>query len=137
MLRLLSLLVLLALPVQAEEIVLGLSRDEVAITANFDGSDVMIYGAVKRDAPAPSEDPLEVIITLAGPSESVLVRRKERRFGIWVNTDTVEVDVAPSFYAVATSAPFREALTEVEDLRPHRGGLRRADFHHPQRCRRG
>ena len=117
MLRLLSLLVLLALPVQGEEIVLGLSRDEVAITANFDGSDVMIFGAVKREAPAPSGGPLEVIITLAGPSESVLVRRKERRLGIWVNTDSVEVDVAPSFYAVATSAPFRDVLTEVEDLR--------------------
>jgi uncharacterized protein (TIGR02186 family) len=117
MLRLMSLLVLLALPAQAEEIVLGLSRDEVAITANFDGSDVMIFGAVKRDAPAPSTGDLAVLITLAGPSEAVLVRRKERRLGIWVNTDAVEVDEAPSFYAVATSAPFRDTVTEVEDLR--------------------
>ncbi|MCF2869612.1 TIGR02186 family protein [Octadecabacter sp. G9-8] len=117
MLRLLSLLVLLALPAHSEEIVIGLSRDEVAITANFDGSDVMIFGAVKREAPAPDNGDLEVIITLAGPSESVLVRRKERRLGIWVNTDAVEVDAAPSFYAVATSAPFRETLSEVEDLR--------------------
>lgn len=117
MFRLISLLVLLALPAQSEEIVLGLSRDEVAITANFDGSDVMIFGAVKREAPAPDEAPLQVIITLAGPSESVLVRRKERRFGIWMNADTVEVDEAPSFYAVATSAPFRDALSAVEDLR--------------------
>lgn len=115
--RLIALLCLLAAPLQAEEIVLGLSRDEVAITANFDGSDVMIFGAVKRDAPAPDGSPLEVIITLAGPSEPVMVRRKDRRFGIWVNTDAVEVDEAPSFYAVATSAPFRNALSEVEDLR--------------------
>lgn len=115
--RLIALLCLLAAPLQAEEIVLGLSRDEVAITANFDGSDVMIFGAVKRDAPAPEGSPLEVIITLAGPSEPVMVRRKDRRFGIWVNTDAVEVDEAPSFYAVATSAPFRDALSEVEDLR--------------------
>lgn len=117
MLRLIALLCLLALPAQSEEIVLGLSRDEVAITANFDGSDVMIFGAVKRDAPVPDSGPLNVIITLAGPSAPVLVRRKERRFGIWVNTDAVEVDEAPSFYAVATSAPFADVLTEVEDLR--------------------
>jgi uncharacterized protein (TIGR02186 family) len=117
MFRLIALLFALALPVQAEEIVLGLSRDEVAITANFDGSDVMIFGAVKRDAPAPGTGPLQVIITLAGPSEPVLVRRKDRRFGIWVNTDAVEVDQAPSFYAVATSAPFRDSISAVEDLR--------------------
>ncbi len=117
MLRLFAFLCLLAAPVQAEEIVLGLSRDEVAITATFNGSDVLIFGAVKRDAPAPEGSPLEVIITLAGPSQPVTVRRKDRRFGIWVNTDAVEVDEAPSFYAVATSAPFHDALSEVEDLR--------------------
>lgn len=117
MFRLIAALVLIAMPLQAEEIVLGLSRDEVAITANFDGSDVMIFGAVKREAPAPNGEPLQVIITLAGPSEPVLVRRKERRLGIWVNTDAVEVDEAPSFYAVATSAPMRDTLSEVEDLR--------------------
>jgi len=117
MIRVLFALFLFAAPVQAEEIVLGLNRDEVAITATFDGSDVFIFGAVKRDAPAPEGSPLQVIITLAGPSEPVIVRRKERRFGIWVNTDAVEVDEAPAFYAVATSAPMDEVVTGVEDLR--------------------
>lgn len=118
MLRLLALLFCAALPVQAqEEIVLGLSHDEVAITATFNGSDVQIFGAVKRDAPAPVGGPLEVIITLAGPQQAVLVRRKERVLGVWVNTDAVEVDEAPSFYAVATSAPMSEVLLDIEDLR--------------------
>lgn len=117
MIRLLSLLLILALPAKAEEIVLGLSRDEVAITATFDGSDVLIFGAVKRDAPAPDTGPLEVIITLAGPSEPVVVRRKERVFGIWANTDAVNVDEAPSFYAVATSGPIADILHDTEDLR--------------------
>jgi hypothetical protein len=35
MFRLIALFMLLALPAKAEEIVLGLSRDEVAITATF------------------------------------------------------------------------------------------------------
>ena len=38
MLRLVIALCLLALPVQAEEVVAGLSRDTVQITTNFDGS---------------------------------------------------------------------------------------------------
>ncbi|MEL7099898.1 MAG: TIGR02186 family protein [Pseudomonadota bacterium] len=101
----------------AEEVVLGLSQDEVAITATFDGSDVLIFGAVKREAPIPDGPPLGVVITLSGPSEPVMVRRKDRRFGIWVNTDAVEVDLAPSFYAIVTSAPLSEVLTETEDLR--------------------
>ncbi|MCF2906582.1 TIGR02186 family protein [Octadecabacter sp. CECT 8868] len=121
MIRLFAILIAFLLPAmaaaQSEEIVLGLSRDEVAITATFNGSDVLIFGAVKRDAPLPDGGPLEVIITLAGPSEPVTVRRKERVVGIWANTDAVEVDEAPSFYAVATSAPMPAVLRDIEDLR--------------------
>ena len=45
------------------------------------------------------------------------MRRKERRFGIWVNTETVTVRQAPSFYAIATTRPLDELLTETERLR--------------------
>ena len=118
MLRSLSLvlLCLIARPAGAEEIVLGLSKDEVAITATFDGSDILIFGAIKRDAPAPTDSDLGVIVTVAGPNEAVTVRRKERRFGIWVNSEAVDIDVAPSFYAVATNRPLTEILDEDEDL---------------------
>ena len=117
MIRLLAFLTVLALPAQAEQIVLGLSRDQVAITANFDGSDILIFGAVKRETPIPAGDDLGVIVTVAGPTLPVTVRRKDRRLGIWVNTDDVEVDAAPSFYAVASSGPMRSVLRDVEDLR--------------------
>ncbi len=116
MIRLAALLMLLALPAKAEEIVLGLSRDEVAITATFEGSEILIFGAIKRDAPAPDDEDLGVIVTVAGPDEPVTVRKKDRRLGIWVNTESVDVDVAPTFYAVATNRPLTEILTFTEDL---------------------
>lgn len=115
--RWLILFLLMPLTSLAEEVVLGLSSDQVSITTRFDGDEILIFGAVKREAPIPGGPPLEVIITVAGPSEPVTVRRKERRFGIWVNTDTVEVDAAPSFYAVASSAPLSEVLNSTDDLR--------------------
>ncbi|MCZ7675142.1 MAG: TIGR02186 family protein [Roseovarius sp.] len=113
------------LPAHAEEVVLGLSQDKVAITANFDGSDILVFGAVKREEPIPDGPPLQVVVTISGPSKPVMVRRKERRFGIWINTDSVLVDAAPSFYAVATSGPFDKVLSNVEDLR-HRVSIERA-----------
>ena len=87
------------------------------ITATFDGSDILLFGAVKREGPIAQDSDLQVIIAIAGPNTPVTVRRKDRRLGIWVNTDVVEVDAAPSFYAIATTAPLRDILSSVEDLR--------------------
>jgi uncharacterized protein (TIGR02186 family) len=117
MMRLCAVLLLLALPARAEEIVLGLSQEAVAITATFVGSEILIFGAVKREEPVPSGSPLEVVITVSGPLTPVTVRHKEHRYGIWLNTAAVTVDAAPSFYAVATTGPLREVLSETEDLR--------------------
>lgn len=116
-LRILAALLFACAPASAqEEIVAALSQNRVAITANFDGSEILVYGAVKRDAP-PGGEPLDVIVTIAGPLDPVVVRRKRKLFGIWVNVDAVEVDLAPSFYAVATTGPLPEILNETEDLR--------------------
>ncbi|MGR3479266.1 TIGR02186 family protein [Salipiger marinus] len=116
-LALIGALLLAALPLRAEEVVMGLSRNTVAITADFDGSEVLIFGAVKREVPILPEPPLQVIVTVEGPLEPVTVWRKARRMGIWVNSEAVEVDSAPGFYAVATSAPWSDVISAVEDLR--------------------
>ena len=121
MIRALILWMIVVLPgyvnADTEQIVLGLSHDEVAITATFNGTDILIFGAVKRDAPIPQGSALQVVITVSGPLTPVTVRHKERRYGIWVNTESVVVDAAPSFYAVATTGPLQEVLSETEDLR--------------------
>ncbi|GKY89377.1 TIGR02186 family protein [Sinisalibacter aestuarii] len=117
-LTLLATLLALALPAKAEEIVAGLSQNAVQITATFVGSEILIFGAVKRDTPAPEGD-LGVAVVIEGPSHPITVRRKEKRMGIWVNTDAVEVNAAPSFYAVSTSAPFNEIISEEVDRARH------------------
>ena len=101
----------------SEEIVAGVSRDSISITADFTGSELLIYGAIKRDAPAPDAAPVSVIITVEGPSAPVTVRHKSRELGIWINTASVPVNSAPSFYAVASSAPLGSILSQTEDLR--------------------
>lgn len=117
MIRLLCFLIAFALPAQAEEVVAGLSQDSVQITTNFEGSEILIFGAVKRAVPLPVGPPLQVIVTVEGPEAPITIRRKDKRFGIWVNNAAVEVDAAPSFYAVATSAPWADVILDIEDLR--------------------
>lgn len=126
MIRLACALLLIALPALAgEEAVVGLSQNRVSITANFDGSEILVFGAVKREAPPPDGAPLQVIVTVEGPASPAEVLKKNRRYGIWINTERVEIDAAPRFYAIATTRPLFEILSHTEDLR-HRISIPRA-----------
>ena len=115
MLRLILLILISASSAIAESVVIGMDKEKVAITATFDGSQILLFGAVKRDKPAPLGN-IQVIVTIAGPSEPISVHRKSKVFGIWMNTDIVEV-AAPRFYAVATSSDFSSTINDTEDLR--------------------
>lgn len=117
--RLLILMVVLAAPARAEEVVAGLSQNRVSISATFSGSEILVFGAVKRETPIPGDAPLSVIVTVEGPKTPVTVRRKDKKYGIWVNVEGIEVDLAPSFYAIATTGALDETLKDIEDLRHH------------------
>ncbi|MEM1316412.1 MAG: TIGR02186 family protein [Pseudomonadota bacterium] len=106
-----------------ERVVAALSQNQVSITTTYSGSEIFVFGAVKRDAPA-VEARLDVVVAVDGPPEPVIVRRKARRFGIWANADAVEINEAPSFYAVSASGPLDEILSATDDLR-HRIGVQR------------
>lgn len=109
---------LLASPVSGtEKLVTGLSRDDVQITADFTGSDILVYGAVRRDSPAPKQPPMDVIVTLEGPSAPLVVRRKERQFGIWINGAATEFGDVPSYFSIASTGPLEKVLTKEDDLR--------------------
>ncbi|MCC6006049.1 MAG: TIGR02186 family protein [Rhodobacteraceae bacterium] len=119
---LLALVALLAAPLamaanhQPERVVAGLSQNQVAITANFVGSEILVFGAIRRETAAPGASDLDVVVTIAAPSRAEIVRRMERRFGIWMNTDSVRIGEAPPFYAVASTRPLAEMLSPAEDL---------------------
>lgn len=119
MIRVLLALLLLALPVRAEEIVSGVSQSGVSITTNFDGTAIMVYGAAIRDAPPPDWPLLQVIITIEGPSAPLVVRKKERVAGIWLNRGAVQIASAPSFYAVATTGDIGDILSPAADAKYH------------------
>lgn len=106
-----------AKPEPAERVVAGLSREDVEITTNFDGSEIIIYGAVKRETPIPKGSTLDVIVTVEGPPQAVTVRHKERKLGIWVNTGHVSIGAAPNFYVVTTTRPLATILDPDEDQR--------------------
>jgi len=86
----------------AQPVIMDLSEHSVAITANFDGSDILLFGSTQGES--------DVIAIVRGPQSNRIVRRKERKMGVWVNGDAVQFDEVPSFYAVAATRPPAEML---------------------------
>ncbi|PZX18373.1 uncharacterized protein (TIGR02186 family) [Palleronia aestuarii] len=117
MIRWLFLLLILTTSASAqEEVIAGMSSSRISISANFDGSEILIFGAVKREQ-SPPEGELGVIVTVEGPGQPLTVRRLERRALIWVNGEAVRIARAPSFYAINTSAPLAQLLNTQADAR--------------------
>lgn len=114
------LLALLSLPAGAADVVARLSQTSVAISTSFAGSELFVYGAIRRGGDG-LDAPLDIIVSVTGPSEPVMVRRKARSYGIWVNGPGVQVDAAPSFYALATTGPLYDVISHTQDLIHHVG----------------
>lgn len=106
---------------EGERVIAALSQNRVSLTTTWSGQEIFVFGAVKREAPEAAAK-VDVIAAVDGPAEPVTVRRKSRVAGIWTNTDSVLIDSAPSFYAVASTGPLSEILSETDDLR-HRIGI--------------
>jgi uncharacterized protein (TIGR02186 family) len=86
----------------AKSIVADIDHHLIAITTDFSGDDVLIFGAV--------DQPGDVVMALWGPLTTVQVHQKERVAGIWINRNTVTFGDVPSFYGIASSRPLTEML---------------------------
>ena len=94
-------------PVSARApLVTDLSSHLISVTSSFTGTDLLLFGTVDvREEPGRRAD---IIVSVRGPDAPLVVRRKERVAGIWVNTDAVEFSRIPGFYAVAANRPLGE-----------------------------
>ncbi|MFB0613469.1 TIGR02186 family protein [Aurantiacibacter poecillastricola] len=104
----------LAAPATAQEqdpiLVPDISQHEIVLRQGFTGANLILYGAVLD--PADSATQYDIVVVLKGPTEPILLREKERIFGIWVNSQSTAYRSVPSFYAVASSRPILEIVDE-------------------------
>ena len=128
-----SLLLSLGLTAAAEEqrpevVQSDISMREISIQSNFTGVEIVLFGSIDfSKAPAPDEKPYDVIMVVRGPDRPLVVRRKERIAGLWMNGDSKTFSAVPDFYAVLASRPFR-AIASEEMLKPLGIGFANLDY---------
>jgi uncharacterized protein (TIGR02186 family) len=99
---LLALLLLLALPARAEDLVSGLSQDTIQITSNYTGTDIVVFGAIEQPQNTQGRN---IVVVVRGPDEPMTVRRRDRIAGVWVNSDAARFEGLPAYYYLASTEP--------------------------------
>ncbi len=115
-----------------QRIVSGQSEEDIALNVNFNGKEILVYGAIDGS----SNDDFDIAITVTGPNQDAYVYKKERKNVFWLPSQELYLPEVPSYYAVISSAPlaqivedrarglykigFRESLRYEGDLKTYR-----------------
>ncbi|TIP64839.1 MAG: TIGR02186 family protein, partial [Mesorhizobium sp.] len=77
------------------------STDHVSITAGFSGADLTIFGSLENADPRVArQGRYDIVVVLEGPARKVVVRRKDRVLGIWINLESETFKNVPVSYSV-------------------------------------
>ena len=105
-------------PAGAERLVTSISRHQVQVNSSFTGTSIVLFGTIEPD----SEDTprrgvgYDVVVTVQGPKQTIVERRKQRVLGIWTNMAARTFVSVPSYLAVLSTQPF-EKISDAESLR--------------------
>jgi uncharacterized protein (TIGR02186 family) len=121
-----ALLCFLAAAANAQELVSGLSTDLIQINSQFNGTDIVLFGAIDIDQTALNKDQ-DLVIVIRGPPVDMTVRRKERLFGlIWINRRQVQLSGMPGYYFLASTRPLDD-IASLATLQRFRLGTANLD----------
>ncbi|MBL4613083.1 MAG: TIGR02186 family protein [Emcibacter sp.] len=104
----------------AERMVTDLSRHTIEITSEFSGTELLIFGAIEREIIL--EDgghgvdiegmDYDIIVVVQSARHDMIVRRKEQIGPIWANKDFYTLKNVQGYYAVTTTRPLHQILSE-------------------------
>src|SRR3954463_6473901 len=101
------IVVCIASPTRAERLIVSVSNHRVTVTPNYSGEELVLFGSVEKDAETPAaRSGYDLVVTIMGPRADMVTRRKERKFGIWINADYRQFLKVPSYLAVFANRPF-------------------------------
>ncbi|MDC1133554.1 TIGR02186 family protein [Alphaproteobacteria bacterium] len=103
-----SLLIIVSAPdLKAKnQIVADLSQDNVEISTDFLGAKILLFGAYE------GKKGDDIIIVVTGPKGLVTVQKKEKVFGVWVNTQKINYINAPKYLNILSNRDINDILNQ-------------------------
>lgn len=92
-----------------ESVEADVSTRSVAITSNFLGTEIIVFGTVENSRQPSAESGIyDVVVVVEGTPAPATVRRKANVGGLWINTRAIRFATFPSYYAIASTRPVDE-----------------------------
>ena len=91
-----------------DNLVTDLSESTVEISSTFSGADILLFGAYdgqKND---------DIIVVVSGQKGEVKVDKKEKKFGIWMITESIKFSNVPKYYYIASNRKIEEITNATE-----------------------
>jgi uncharacterized protein (TIGR02186 family) len=110
---LLALLALVLLTAARDPILVPeISQHEVQVRQGFRGTELLLFGAILTPEGNRAGQDYDIVVVLKGPTQSIVLREKQRIAGMWINAASTEFRSAPTFFAVASSRPIGKIVDD-------------------------
>ncbi|MBI3701731.1 MAG: TIGR02186 family protein [Afipia sp.] len=107
----------------AEYLIVSVSNHRVTVTPNYAGEELVLFGSVERNAKSlPEQTNYDIVVTVTGPRVDMVTRRKDRKLGIWVNTDSLEFAGVPTYLGIFSNRAI-DAIAQPDGQRKQQLGL--------------
>ena len=110
---LLALLALISLTGARDPILVPeISQHDVQVRQGFTGAQLLLFGAILTPEGSRAGRDYDIVVVLKGPTNSIVVREKQKIAGLWVNAASSEFRSAPAYFAVASTRPIDKIVNE-------------------------
>lgn len=89
-----------------------ISQHEIVVRQGFNGTELLLYGAILTPEGARAVGDYDIVVVLSGPPRSIVVREKQKVAGVWINADSSDFRSAPTFFAVASTRPINDIVDD-------------------------
>ena len=95
---------------QSDDLISDISDKIISIESSFTGKDLLLYGAID----AKIETKSDIIITVMGSESPLIVRKKDRKYAMWINDNSYEYSNVPFYYSVYSNRPLENILDKKQ-----------------------
>ncbi len=108
---------------RAEDLVMSLGAEQIAIRSNFTGAALSVVGVVERDGGTTQRaGGYDAVVTVRGPRGAVNIWEKRRLGPLWLNLEQRKYIAIPAFISVLSNRPV-DAIVQEGLRERHRIGV--------------